>query len=36
MIAAQLKDMRANVKRTAEKLDKAHPDSDSIINLARI
>jgi hypothetical protein len=29
-IAAQLKDMRADVKRTAEKLAKAHPDSDSI------
>ena len=29
-ISAQLKDMRADVKRTAEKLAKAHPDSDSI------
>ena len=29
-IAAQLKDMRADVKRTAEKLAKAHPDSESI------
>ena len=29
-INAQLKDMRADVKRTAEKLEKAHPDSDSI------
>ena len=29
-IAAQLKDMRADVKRTAEKLAAAHPDSDSI------
>lgn len=29
-IAAQLKDMRADLKRTAEKLAKAHPDSDSI------
>lgn len=26
----QLKDMRADVKRTAEKLEQAHPDSDSI------
>ena len=26
----QLKDMRADVKRTAEKLEKAHPDSESI------
>ena len=26
----QLKDMRADVKRTAEKLEKAHPESDSI------
>ena len=26
----QLKDMRADVKRTAEKLEKAHPNSDSI------
>ncbi len=29
-INAQLKDMRADVKRTAEKLAKAHPESDSI------
>ena len=29
-INAQLKDMRADVKRTAEKLEKAHPDSESI------
>ena len=29
-INEQLKDMRADVKRTAEKLEKAHPDSDSI------
>ena len=29
-IAAQLKDMRADLKRTAEKLEKAHPDSESI------
>ena len=26
----QLKDMRADVKRTVEKLEKAHPDSESI------
>ena len=35
-IAAQLKDMRADVKRTAEKLAKAHPDSDSIKHSFRI
>ena len=29
-ISDQLKDMRADVKRTAEKLAKAHPDSESI------
>ena len=29
-INAQLKDMRADVKRTAEKLEKEHPDSESI------
>ena len=29
-ISEQLKDMRADVKRTAEKLEKAHPDSESI------
>ena len=29
-MAAQLKDMRADVKRTAEKLEKAHPESESI------
>ena len=29
-INAQLKDMRADVKRTAEKLEKAHPESESI------
>jgi len=29
-INEQLKDMRADVKRTAEKLAKAHPDSESI------
>ncbi len=29
-ISDQLKDMRADVKRTAEKLAQAHPDSESI------
>ena len=29
-ISNQLKDMRADVKRTAEKLEKAHPNSESI------
>ena len=29
-INEQLKDMRADVKHTAEKLEKAHPDSESI------
>jgi len=29
-IAAQLKDMRADVKRTAEKLEQAHPESESV------
>lgn len=29
-INEQLKDMRADVKRTAEKLEQAHPDSESI------
>ena len=29
-INEQLKDMRADVKRTAEKLEKAHPNSESI------
>ena len=29
-ISDQLKDMRADVKRTAEKLEKAHPESESI------
>ena len=29
-ISEQLKDMRADVKRTAEKLEQAHPDSESI------
>ena len=27
---AQLKDLRADIKRTAEKLEAAHPDSESI------
>jgi cytochrome P450 len=35
-VRAQLKDMRADVKRTAEKLAKAHPDSDSIKRSFRI
>ena len=29
-MAAELKDMRADIKRTAEKLEKAHPESESI------
>jgi len=29
-MSEQLKDMRADVKRTAEKLEKAHPESESI------
>lgn len=29
-MSEQLKDMRADVKRTAEKLESAHPDSESI------
>lgn len=32
----QLKDMRADVKRTAEKLEKAHPDSESIKHSLRL
>ena len=35
-IAAQLKDMRADVKRTAEKLEKAHPESESIKHSFRL
>jgi len=35
-IAAQLKDMRADVKRTAEKLAKAHPESESIKHAFRL
>ena len=34
--ATQLKDMRADVKRTAEKLEKAHPESESIKHAFRI
>ena len=35
-MAAQLKDMRADLKRTAEKLEKAHPESESIKHAFRI
>ena len=35
-IAAQLKDMRADLKRTAEKLEKAHPESESIKHAFRL
>ena len=35
-MAAQLKDMRADLKRTAEKLEKAHPESESIKHVFRI
>ena len=35
-MAAQLKDMRADLKRTAEKLAKAHPDSESIKHSFRL
>ena len=35
-IAAQLKDMRADLKRTAEKLEQAHPESESIKHRLRI
>ena len=31
-----VKDMRADVKRTAEKLEKAHPDSESIKHSLRL
>ena len=34
--AAQLKDLRADLKRTAEKLEKAHPESESIKHAFRI
>ena len=35
-MAAELKDMRADLKRTAEKLEKAHPESESIKHAFRI
>ena len=35
-MAAQLKDLRADLKRTAEKLEKAHPESESIKHSFRI
>ena len=35
-MAAELKDMRADLKRTAEKLEKAHPESESIKHSFRI
>jgi hypothetical protein len=35
-MAAQLKDMRADIRRTAEKLAKAHPDSESIKHAFRL
>ena len=35
-MAAELKDMRADIKRTAEKLEKAHPESESIKHSFRI
>ena len=35
-MAAELKDMRADFKRTAEKLEKAHPESESIKHAFRI
>ena len=35
-MAAQLKDMRADIKRTAEKLEKAHPESESIKHSFRL
>ena len=35
-IAAQLKDMRADLKRTAEKLAQAHPESESIKHAFRL
>ena len=35
-MAAQLKDLRADLKRTAEKLEKAHPESDSIKHAFRM
>ena len=35
-MAAELKDMRADLKRTAEKLEKAHPESESINHAFRL
>ena len=35
-MAAQLKDLRADLKRTAEKLEKAHPESESIKHAFRL
>ena len=35
-MAAQLKDLRADLNRTAEKLEKAHPESESIKHAFRI
>ena len=35
-MAAELKDMRADLKRTAEKLEKAHPESESIKHAFRL
>lgn len=35
-IAAQLRDMRADLKRTAEKLEQAHPESESIKHAFRL
>ena len=35
-MAAQLKDLRADLKRTAEKLEKAHPESESIKHSFRL
>ncbi|MBQ8939255.1 MAG: hypothetical protein IJ047_03425 [Paludibacteraceae bacterium] len=35
-MAAQLKDLRADIKRTAEKLEKAHPESESIKHSFRL
>lgn len=35
-MAAQLKDMRADLKRTAQKLEAAHPESESIKHAFRL
>ena len=35
-MAAQLKDLRTDLKRTAEKLEKAHPESESIKHAFRL